>query len=69
MIDTKGDVALAEKLQTGQKVMLDQLRRVIVGQERLLPSLKIEGVQIVVIQKNEVEGLFHGEKIHVWMEQ
>ncbi|MBI5201352.1 MAG: MoxR family ATPase [Elusimicrobia bacterium] len=41
MIETQGDVALAEKLQKGQKVMLDQLKRVIVGQEQVMEELLI----------------------------
>ena len=39
--ETKADVALAEKLQRGQKVMLDQLQRVIVGQEHVMQELLI----------------------------
>ncbi|MCX5790104.1 MAG: MoxR family ATPase [Elusimicrobia bacterium] len=39
--ETKADVALAEKLQRGQKVMLDQLQRVIVGQEHVMEELMI----------------------------
>ena len=40
-IETKADVALAEKLQRGQRVMLEQLRRVIVGQEHVMEELLI----------------------------
>ncbi len=41
MAETQADVALAEKLQEGRRVMLEQLRRVIVGQERVMTELLI----------------------------